>query len=188
MRIRKSRTSEVGLQHSRENKAVDHHSVKARHSWGSSIQIAALSAVILLGGCAAQAPQKTSLEIQAFQMKEFETDKVTGFNSTVSVFQDIGYIIDAASLETGIITAQSPTRSGFVPFVGMTQTNTRATAFVEERRPGFTSIRLNFVEVQKASGGYGQQSGRDKVIHDPAVYESAFEKISEAVFIRSAVR
>ncbi|WP_018234423.1 hypothetical protein [Thioalkalivibrio thiocyanodenitrificans] len=153
---------------------------------GISISALALAGVLVLGGCAAPAPQMTSLEIQAFQLKEFETDKTTAFNSTVSVFQDLGYIIDTASLETGIITSQSPTESGFIPFVGMTQTNTRATAFVEERRPGATSIRLNFVEVQKRSGGYGQQSGRDNVILDPAVYENAFEKIEEAVFIRSA--
>jgi hypothetical protein len=157
-----------------------------RGFWATSISAAAFSAVILFGGCAAQAPQMTSLEIQAFQLKEFETNKTTAFNSTVSVFQDLGYIIDTASLDTGIITSQSPTESGFIPFVGMTQTNTRATAFVEERRPGFTSIRLNFVEVQKRSGGYGQQSGQDKVILDPAVYENAFEKIEEALFIRSA--
>lgn len=150
-----------------------------------TLGILAASSVLFLSGCMATAPERTSLEIQAFQMQEFEAPKEVAFNSTVSVFQDLGYIIEAASLSTGIITAASPVQSSFVPFVGMARTNTRATAFVEERRPGMTSIRLNFVESQTRSGGYGQQSGRDTAIHDPDVYQNAFSRISDAIFIRA---
>jgi len=142
-------------------------------------------AVLLLSGCMATAPEKTSLEIQAFQLQEFETPKGVAFNSTVSVFQDLGYIIEAADRSTGIITAASPVESGFILFVGTTKTNTRATAFVEERRAGVTSIRLNFVETQRRSSGYGQQSGSDTPIHDPDVYQNAFSRISDAIFIRT---
>ncbi len=143
--------------------------------------------VVILLGCAAEPPQKkTSLEIQAMQTREFETDKTTAFNSVVSVFQDLGYIIDKADINTGIITVQSPTESGYDFFAGSTQTHTRATAFIEERRSGFTNVRLNFVEVRRASDGYGQQRGQDTVIHDAEVYENAFVKIQEAIFIRTA--
>lgn len=54
--------------------------------------IAALSIVFLLAGCAPNnyKPTKTSLELQAFQTKEFETQKKAAFASTMSVFQDLG--------------------------------------------------------------------------------------------------
>ena len=159
------------------------HDVKTQ-GLSKSILMVAFTAILI--GCAAEPPKKTSLEIQAIQTRELETDKTTAFNSTISVFQDLGYIIDAADIATGVITVASPTEAGY-SFYGSTQTHTRATAFVEERRPGFTHIRLNFVEVLKASDGYGRQSGRDNVIHDPKVYENAFTKIQEAIFIRSAV-
>lgn len=160
------------------------HDVKTQ---GLSKSVLMVACTAILIGCAAEPPKKTSLEIQAIQTRELETDKTTAFNSTISVFQDLGYIIDTAHIETGVITVASPTEAGYCWFSGSTQTHTRATAFVEERRPGFTHIRLNFVEVLKASDGYGRQSGRDNVIHDPKVYENAFTKIQEAIFIRSAV-
>ncbi len=139
---------------------------------------------ILLGfmliACAARTPHRTSLEIQAFQTREFEALKPMAFNSTVSVFQDLGYIIETASLDTGIITAQSPSvQSGLFD---QKQTYTRGTAFVEERRPGFSTVRLNFVETQKVVG----KGGSDQPILDPAIYENAFNKIDDAIFIRTA--
>lgn len=158
----------------------------SKHRYFSILKLGffAATAAIVLGGCMATAPERTSLEIQAFQMQEFETTKQISFNSTVSVFQDLGYIIEAASFETGIITAASPVESSVMLFT-MAQTNTRATAFVEQRRPDVTTVRLNFVETQRRSGGYGQQSGRDTPIHDPEVYQNAFSRISDAIFIRA---
>ena len=152
------------------------------------VAIFIITTITLLTGCQTEPPPKTSLEIQAIQLKEFQAEKTTAFNSTLSVFQDLGYIIDTAHIETGIITAQSPTKAGVDFFTGRTQTYTRATAFIEERRSGFTNIRLNFVEVLKASDGYGQQSGKDTVIYDAEVYQNAFAKIQEAIFIRSATQ
>ena len=46
-----------------------------------------LTACVTDGG----APQKTSLEIQSFQSKQFEADKKTAFNSTMSVFRGCGF-------------------------------------------------------------------------------------------------
>ena len=80
-----------------------------------NISRAIISALALtLVGCAVNAPkpEKTSLEIQAIQSKNFETDKKVAFNSVVSVLQDLGYIIGSASLETGFITAESAVKNG----------------------------------------------------------------------------
>ncbi len=62
--------------------------------------------------------------------------------------------------------------------------NTSVNAFVESFGPQRTAIRLNFVEVNESSSGYGMKSKRDTPIYDPKVYENAFEKISEGIFIR----
>jgi outer membrane cobalamin receptor len=154
-----------------------------------------VGSALFTAGCAMnEAPQnKTSLEIQAYQSRSFEVDKKTAFNSAMSVFQDLGYIVNSANLDTGFITAESPTKGAkgseaFLSFLaGMrVEGRTAVTAFVEELSPKSAKIRLNFVERKKSSGDYGQQSNRDDPIQDPKIYQSAFDKISDAIFIRSA--
>jgi len=128
-------------------------------------------------------PEKTSLQLQAFQRKEFSTTKKIAFASTISVFQDLGYIIKAADMETGLITAASPTKN--TAFFGMHMKNTDCSAFVEDVTTNRTFVRLNFVEAREDSSGYGMKSKSDKPIMDPKVYESCFQKIQEAIFIRT---
>lgn len=158
--------------------------------------ICTLAAAITLAGCAtnAPAPQKTSLEIQAVQAKNFESDKATAFRSVVSVLQDLGYVVGQASLETGIVTAESPTKedksTGAVMnaiFGGVrTEGKTVVTASVEEFGTKTTRVRLNFVTKTFRSANRGQQASDDFAVQDPLVYQNAFEKIGEAIFIRQA--
>jgi len=151
------------------------------------IGLLSLAALLILQGCAQPIKaSKTSLELQAFQSQEFEAPKSVVFASTVSVFQDLGYAIANAHLDTGLINAESPTQEGFALFVGQTQDNTVATAFVEEIRKGVTKVRLNFVRVHKTSSGYGMAGRKDTPIEDAQTYQNAFLKIKEAVFIRTA--
>ena len=145
--------------------------------------------IVFVGGCVTtRRIQKTSLDLQAFQLKEVETTKKIAFASVLSVFQDLGYIVDSADLDTGFITARSPANSGFVPFIGMVTKDTMATAFIEEFHSNIVKIRLNFVEEQESSGGYGMKSKKGKPIEDPLVYQNAFSRIQEAIFIRSATK
>lgn len=150
---------------------------------------------LFLTACATDgpAPQKTSLEIQAFQSKQFEADKKTAFNSTMSVFQDLGYVVNSASLETGFISAESPIKGadGMKAFLEnisnmRSEGKTAVTAFVEEIGGKTTRVRLNFVQRDKMLREYGQQANREKPILDPKVYESAFNKIGDAIFIRTS--
>lgn len=154
-----------------------------------------VGSALLVGGCAMNdaSQNKTSLEIQAYQSRSFEVDKKTAFNSIMSVFQDLGYIVNSANLDTGFITAESPTKGakGSEAFLYLlagrrVEGRTAVTAFVEELSTKSAKIRLNFVERKKSSGDYGQQSNRDDPIQDPKIYQSAFDKISDAIFIRSA--
>jgi len=143
----------------------------------------------LTTSCASTKPQKTSLEIQAIQSQSYETKKAVAFSSVISVFQDLGYIVKSADKDTGFITAQSATKNttGFWSAMGgMTKNSkTNATAYVEELKAGLTKVRLNFVISNASSSAYGQNSANDIVIEDPKVYETAFNKIGDAVFIRS---
>jgi len=154
--------------------------------------VVASFAVAIAGCVTPPEPAPTSLQLQAFQAKEFETSKVAAFGSVVSVFQDLGYIIASADRETGFITAASPAGNKsnvWEVLAGTTSSvQTRATAFLEEIRPGFTSIRLNFVDARRQSTQYGQTTDNDRPILEPKVYEAAFEKIGEAIFIRSGAR
>jgi len=128
------------------------------------------------------------MEIQAMQTQEFETSKKVAFASVVSVFQDLGYIIDSADIDTGLITANSPSDSKKDwLFTGNTYTSkTRATAFVEPVQQERARIRLNFVAVNHTSSAWGQGSQEDQPILDQEVYRKAFSKIDEAIFVRSA--
>lgn len=151
--------------------------------------IAVISVAFLLAGCMPSnyQPTKTSLELQAFQAKEFDTHKKIAFASTLSVFQDLGYTITSTDLETGYIAAKSPTQheQGFAKII---MKDTKATAFIEELRPGMTKVRLSFVNTEEWSGTYGAKLVQDHPIEDPTVYNNAFVKIQEAIFIRTATK
>ena len=136
-------------------------------------------------GCGTKKIQKTSLELQSIQAKEFSADKKVAFQSVLSVFQDLGYVVQSADLETGFITAKSPTENELVPFVGMSMKDTKATAFVEQIGSK-SKVRLNFVGSQETSNNYGMKSSQDTPIEDPRIYQNAFQKIQEAIFIRSS--
>jgi hypothetical protein len=155
---------------------------------------------VLLCGCVTPPPkpQPTPLQLQAYQMREFEVDKTTALGSVITVFQDLGYIIQSADKETGFVTAASPSKSGtdFVNILvaiagGASRTNsvrTRATAFIEELRPNLTSVRLNFVVNEVSSSTQGQVIEDDTPVTDPQAYQIAFSRIEDAVFIRTRMR
>ena len=56
--------------------------------------------------------------------------------------------------------------------------------FIEEIL-GKTKVRINFVSTNKKSFGYGQTDRQDKQILAPQAYQNAFEKIENAIFVRS---
>ena len=147
-----------------------------------------LFSVYFFSGCVL--PQKrvmTPLELQSLQMRKYESSKEVVFPSVISVFQDLGYTILNASKDTGLISAESTTKSN--PWMrvmsGLSQNSkTRATAFIETIKKS-TRVRLNFVMVVQTSSQHGQSDRRDESILDAAVYQNAFERIESAIFLRS---
>lgn len=144
----------------------------------------------LLAGCASgpRAPELTPLEKQSLQTREYEHPKNIVFPSVISVFQDLGYTIRSAEINTGLITADSPTQNttGFwAAWAGVhTNAQTAATAFIEEIG-GISRVRINFVLRHSSSSSYGQNTANDTPILDAQVYQNAFERIESAIFVRS---
>lgn len=183
------------------------------------LSLIAVAPLLILAGCQttpkATKPDPTSLELQAFQKQTLDCSKKVAFASTMSVFQDLGYTIQSADLDTGFITVSSPTSgsgdelsnvepvlkglalclgilggnctiAGSSPSSVATQV-TKVTAFIEDLNEAKTSIRLNFVRCKQTSSGYGQVHNQDTPVTDPLVYQNAFTKIQEAVFIRQGI-
>ena len=154
--------------------------------------------IAFLAGCGPPAPVLTPLEIQSLQTREFDHDKSIVFASTMSVFQDLGYIVNSADLHTGLITTESPATSdraalparftilpGLMVWSDVTSViQTKATAFIEQIG-NRTRVRLNFVATRKASSVHGQTSRQDTPILNAAVYQNAFERIANAIFVRA---
>lgn len=99
----------------------------------------------------------------------------------MTVFQDLGYIVNSAEYNTGFITAENPNSQDF--FSG--NQKMKATAFIEELDNSNTKIRLNFVRHTE----YAQQNSgvitRDTAVQNPETYQEAFTKIQEQIFIKT---
>ena len=162
-------------------------------TYSSILLIVAMA--LLGGGCASAPPAaKSGIELQAYQAREFETSKRIAFSAAMSVFQDLGFIIDDGDFDTGLITATGPTTRHELGvsdllagmFAGVDTrgaTHRRATAFVEKMPSGLVRIRLNFVDNVVAAPASPQQS---RPVQEPAFYQTTFELIDKAIFVRSA--
>ena len=129
----------------------------------------------------------TPLEIQSMQSRSYDKSKDIVFPSVMSVLQDLGYSIKTADIKTGLITAESTAKSNAAMkfWLGIAEvTQTTADAFIEEIN-GKTQVRINFINMVKQSSSWGQDDRQDKQILDPAPYQNAFEKVENAIFVRS---
>ena len=144
---------------------------------------------ILITGCETTKPtiNLTPLEIQSMQSRSYEHSKDIVFPSVMSVFQDLGYSINSADINTGLITAESAADSNKMKkfWLGIAEVSqTKVNAFIEEIGSE-TKVRINFVGTKKESSWYGQDDREDTQILSPEPYQNAFEKIESAIFIRS---
>ncbi len=143
-----------------------------------------------VSACApAMPPQiQTPLAIQSIQSREYEASRDIVFPSVISMFQDLGYIITNADMATGLISAESAAQSSddFESFLmGQTKVSqTKATGFVETIGT-MTRLRLNFVEINQTSTDYGQTDRHDTPIMNPGLYQNAFSRVENGIFLRS---
>jgi len=155
-----------------------------------------ITALVCLCGCVVIGTPSHPLTVPThdIQTHEFAADKATAMSSVMDVLQDLGYSLETVDKDTGFITADSPQRKpgGLLkpqliimgdPVVATSQTH--ATAVVEERRPGVTSVRLNFV-MSKRSDGKNFTTTRDTWVLDEETYRAVFDKIEAGIAARSA--
>ena len=141
------------------------------------IRIASLiTGVVGLFGCSTTATfsERLSLEIQEFQTKSFEIDKKTAFSATISVFQDLGFIINSANYEIGFITADNIEMQ-------------IATASFEEFE-NTIKIRFNFKIKPKVNNNLFPIASDINLIDERRIYDRFFDKVGETIFIKSANR
>jgi len=130
----------------------------------------------------------TPLEIRSIQTRSFEADYNVVFRSVVSVFQDLGYTIKSADISTGFIQADGAADSNDALkfWTGMTSTSqTKASGFVEDFGDK-TRARLSFIESVESSTAYGADSRKEKPILDTQIYQNAFERVENAIFVRTS--
>lgn len=135
-------------------------------------------------------PAISPLELQAIQSRDIDGAKEQVFGSVMSVLQDAGYRIESGDIQTGLITGigSSKGRMTYNLFLGFGRSKKTpvVSAFIEQF--GVTTrVRLNFVMAKIKSTLYGSQPQDEEPITDPAVYQDAFEKINQALFIRQAM-
>ena len=151
------------------------------------IRLFILLAIFTLYGCAAP-PKVTQsqMEIQAYQSHEFEATKRHAFDSTLSVLQDAGFIIQSADYETGFITGKGTIDSRYDWWWGATREHVDMTAFIEQRTSSMSSVRVNIIstEQRKSAWNPSQDVISQEGVRQAEVYQKLFEAIDQAIFIR----
>lgn len=74
--------------------------------------LVAINICLLLSSCATkpkEEPLLNPLQLQAMQTNDFKVSKRDALNAVVTVFQNEGYTVEAANLDTGFVTARSAT-------------------------------------------------------------------------------
>ncbi len=146
--------------------------------------------LVFVSGCEStpKQPTLTPLEIQSLQTREYENDMDVVFPSVISVFQDLGYSVKSADRLSGLITADggSVSDEAMKLWLGITSVEkTSATAFVE-RIGTVTRVRMSFVKEETTSSAYGQTDRQDTQILEAQIYQNAFNRVEDAIFIRAA--
>ena len=150
-----------------------------------------LVSLSVLSGCVTTetASTLTPIEIRNIQSRNFEADYKVVFRSVVAVFQDLGYTIKSADITTGFIQADSAAKSDetfLEAFSGITSTSqTKVSGFIEEIG-NKSNARLSFVASVESSTKTGADSREEKPILDAQVYQNAFERIENAIFVRTS--
>ena len=152
------------------------------------ILLLAIAAALTVAPAQAQRnkqPQVTAEALRAMQTKEFAAPTLTVFPAVISTLTDLGYMIDSADKDTGLIKATEAAKTK-VSGLGLNQKKTALviTAFVEPRGSAAASIRLNIVENFSYNYMGKPYRNTDTVITTSATYTDVFSRIETAVSAR----
>ena len=158
------------------------------------LALAAIGISIALGSAPTYAKDKkvelSPLQLQSMQTKDFEANKELVFASVMTVMQDAGYRIENADLATGIITGIGSSKGKMVYSLwsgfGKSKKTPIVSSYIEQIGP-MTRVRLNFVMAKVKSSLYGSQPQDEEPITEAEVYQDAFNKVDQALFIRASM-
>jgi hypothetical protein len=148
--------------------------------------IAASSAPVL--GKDKDKPQLSSIQLQQIQTHEVAHPYKIVFAATLSVLQDLGYVIKSGDIESGLITAEATMESKITWITKVTTKQPNVTAVIEPASSDSSKVRLNFIVKESQSSGGQVFKEKQEMVTDIAVYKAAFEKIDSAAFLRSSVK
>lgn len=152
--------------------------------------VMAISLTLSVSAVAAKDKKPSGLALQQIQSRDFDANYDSVFPSVVTVLQDAGYRIQSADKNSGLITGVASTKSklsyGLTGW-GKKKKTPVVSAFVEARGTSAARVRLSFVMAKTKSSLYGMNSADEDPILDAAIYQDAFEKISQALFVRTSM-
>ena len=132
----------------------------------------------VLGGCG-RTSRVTREDSDSFRKHTFWSDKKTVFSSTVSVLQDMRYVVRTTDYASGLITAETLTAESHKKEGG----RMFVSAFVEEFPNEGTAVHLDFI----ADRGSGR-SVKEVFVFDRELYEEVFDKIEQKVRSRQQIQ
>jgi len=167
--------------------------------------ISCLALCVLMFVDMVKAQEMTPLQISTMQSREYEITRRLAFDSAMGMFQDMGYTIDAADWDTGLIKAHTTGRKGSAFFKVNEQIE--ASMFIRSKGEKRVIIRINLHR-----RAHGEQTGAgtvgsmaigmlvpfggmianevasegardDSVVLNPEVYQAIFNKLENSLFI-----
>lgn len=157
--------------------------------------------------------EKTNIDIQAMQIRQFDCSFKDAFASVINVFQDQGFVIQTSDSNIGLIVAkgshknianskheQNYLHSG----KSLIDKNSYlvCTVCIEEIGTNMSSIRVSFANETneplvynspnhnglKKRGGGNRAKNSKKFIKDKKLYSNFFEKIDKSIFVRKNLK
>ena len=152
--------------------------------------------------------EMTPLQISTMQTREYDITRRLAFDSTMGMFQDMGYIIGNADWDTGLIVASHRGETKSLLF--KTSEQHQASIFIRSMGEKKTRIRIS---IRRQAQGGGTMAGSaasmglgmvvpfggligsvaqgaaseaaqdDSTILDPNVYQTIFNKLENSLFV-----
>ena len=152
-----------------------------------------IASLIILGCATTPAtPPKTQLEIREFQTRDYDTSDIKMvMKSLLNVLQDDGYIVKAANVELGLLSAskeidvESKGEAVLLSLLAGQHARWKKNSIIEcsgniTEMGKVCKVRVNFqVKTMDNKGGVVEV----KTIEDPKFYQEFFAKVDKGIFI-----
>ena len=147
-----------------------------------------ISAGILTGTGCLVAPEYTPQQRKEMETKIVDGEKELVLQALISVFQDSGYTVAHTDAVTGVVNAQSGSKTTW--WSGQTSAHT-VTATVEPWGKGKSKARITFVRNTKgmSQNWYGgMQSVEDsQIISTPEMMQQVYADLEKEIFLRQSL-